>query len=254
LKRLTFSINDIERLLENQRNRSVNQIRVGILAEQMRLGQWRPEVAPILLYQDGTLADGQHRLHAALKVGKPLECWVAVIDRQDITKVDAGLPRNTYNHCQILGIELSKSDIAAAKVCIVLARGSFNLKQAFAHDVVLEACEIYPVRKYRAPGMSVFAGACAFLDTVSPGVEEFHRQVTVGELLTSTDPAYHLRNALLMPLQGNMMREEILVKIVRAWNCYARGERMGVLKPGKRPFEWMDIERKEAKDGAPLLR
>lgn len=249
MKRRTLSISDMELLVENQRNRSVSKPRVDMLAVQMRAGQWRPEVAPILLYQDGTLADGQHRLCAALKVGKPLECFVAHIDHADITKVDAGMPRNTFNHCQILGIDLSKSDIAAGKICLTLEQATYHLKQAYSHDLVIQACDKYSVRKYRWSGGSVFSGVCAFIDSVSSGVEEFHRQVTVGELLRSTDPAYHLRNALMMPLQGNNMREDIMVKIVRAWNCYARGDRMGVLKPGKRPYEWIDIERKEAKDG-----
>lgn len=249
MKLVTIAVSKMQELLANQTNRNLNQNRVRLLAHEMEQGKWNPAIAPVLLYTDGTLADGQHRLAAAVMRGKPLQVWLATIDRQEITKVDSGMNRTTYMHSQILGLTVTKADLAAARVAICLHGKSFGLSPRVNHDDLIQAARRYDVVRFRYR-YSVLSGACAYIHSVSAGVPEFFRMVVTGEMLARTEPAFHLRNALLLnPAGGNYEREELLVKTVKAWNAYAAGEQMGTLKAPKRPFEWMDIVRKEAKDG-----
>jgi hypothetical protein len=250
LKRVTLTVEYMKSLLEKQVNRTPSQTRIQSLAAEMKFGKWNPNIAPILLYPNGTLADGQHRIAAAVLCNKPLTAFVGVIEWGEITKVDAGKARTAFNHAQILGYSVNNSDIAAARVALLLEQRTYSLVMNISHEALLQATERFPVCKYRHRH-AVVAGACAYLDTISGGVRDFHHQVVTGEMLTRTDPAFHLRNAMMVVTGGKASREELLVKTVRAWNAYANGESMSILRAGKRPFEWIDICRKEAKDGQP---
>lgn len=252
MKLVTLSVGKMQELLANQTNRNLNQNRVRLLAHDMEQAKWNPSIAPVLLYSDGTLADGQHRLAAAVMRAKPLQVWLATIERQEITKVDSGMNRTTYMHSQILGMTTTKADIAAARVALCLEGGSFSLSPRVNHDQLIEAVSRYDVLRFRFR-YSVLSGACAYIHSLSAGAPEFFRMVVTGEMLFRTQPAFHLRNALFLnKAGGNYEREELLVKTVKAWNAFAAGEQMRCLKPAKRPFEWIDIVRKGAKDGEAL--
>lgn len=91
-------------LARNKGNRPVRQARVQQYADAMRAGLWRVAQA-ILVDWDGVLLDGQHRLHAVVLYGQPVEFVVvrgaspeayAVIDTGDKRTVAASIARRAY--------------------------------------------------------------------------------------------------------------------------------------------------------------
>lgn len=61
-----------EFLKHNTRNRNIRLPYVEELATYMRQGKWDVTHQGIGFYEDGTLFDGQHRLHAIIKAGVPV--------------------------------------------------------------------------------------------------------------------------------------------------------------------------------------
>lgn len=246
-------------VLERSTNRSVSDRHVAQLAISMAAGEWIPEISPLLFYPDGRLADGQHRLWAYIKAGCPKGIYFlsAVINDADITKVDAGRSRSTSDHAKILGLGFNHKHVAAARVALALEQGTYITSNVRAtHDMVIDACSKYRVEVFVKRSIpATVTGTLAFIGA-ERGVMPFFDQIIHGENLTRNDPAYHVRSMVLTlgSLSLGKCRDELVVKTVKAWNFYARGESIGKLYAGDRPWKWMDIERKEAKDGALLPR
>jgi len=64
-------------LQKNNRNRRVKQHKVQMIARDIKSGRWQStNPNPISFYQDGFLADGQHRLLAIVSAGISIQCRV----------------------------------------------------------------------------------------------------------------------------------------------------------------------------------
>lgn len=241
-------------VLEASHNRPVSDRHVNVLAIAMERGNWKPEISPLLFYPDGRLADGQHRLWAWLRSGmqRGIWFWSAVIDEEDITKVDAGRNRSTADHSRILRLGFSGRQIAVAKIALALESQEYDVARLRAnHDMVLEAAKRYEVADFARHGIPApVTGTLAFVGK-HRGVLPFFEQVVHGENLTRQDPAYHVRSMIGASGRstGYGVRDQMMIKTIRAWNAYARGEKLGVLRAPDRPWHWIEIERKEAKDG-----
>lgn len=94
---------------DNQRNLKPQQIEY--LAGQMAAGKWKPQSNPIQLTKSGKLINGQHRLHAIQKYGKPVRNLVLRgHNEDDFEVIDSGIAtRNAENHAQIEGREMSNA-------------------------------------------------------------------------------------------------------------------------------------------------
>ena len=241
----------VEELLANSHNRKLSRPHVERLTISMRAGAWNPAVSPILFYVDGHLADGQHRLAAWLQAGCPQDVWFysAAIERDEIVKVDAGRVRTTRDHCTIMNEPFGLRHIAAARAAL-----NMELNQAYdpglliaTHEMLIDAAKRYNVRRFANKMLpSPVAGALAFIGD-ERGVAPFYDLVMHGENLTRHHPAYHLRALCLSSGRSNRnQRSTWAYKTVRAWNAYARGESMGVLKTPAPPFAWQEIESTQA--------
>jgi hypothetical protein len=244
----------VEELLTRSHNRRLIRNHVDRLAIAMAAGAWNPVVAPILFYRDGTLADGQHRLAAWLQAGAPDGVWFlsAVIEQEEIVKVDAGRLRSTRDHCAIMRIPLDNRAIAAARWALNLELDkTYDAGPLVAtHEMLIEAAWRFNITRFahRMLPASV-AGTLAYIGEAR-GVSPFFDLVVHGENLTRNHPAYHLRTLCLNSSFANRnLRSEWSIKTVRAWNAYATGESMGVLKAPARPWSWIEIEERSATDG-----
>ncbi len=84
-----------EYLKFNNVNRPVNKKTVDFYAEQMSKGQWRINGEAICFTEDGCLANGQHRLNAILKYGKPINILVVRgCDKDSFITYDSGRNRS----------------------------------------------------------------------------------------------------------------------------------------------------------------
>lgn len=99
----------------NDGNRKVREGDVELLRSQIEDGKYEPTHQGIGFYEDGTLADGQHRLHAIVRAGVAI--WINVttgLKRTTVHKIDRGLGRTSLDSLHFLGI---KSDSRRVAVC-----------------------------------------------------------------------------------------------------------------------------------------
>ena len=233
-------------LLEGQVNRNVSQLHVDRLVVAMLMEGWNPDVSPLLFYPDGSLADGQHRLHAWLKAGCPKMHFMAgTIAREDITKVDAGRPRSTTDHAKILGIGHSSRAVALARICLLVRSKSYSVNhQKVTHAQVIDACDQYEANAWARHGIpATVTGVCAFVARHA-SVEKaslFLQQIEHGERLTKSDPAYHVRSMMLGVNRVGKDRAIQIAKTVVAWNAFFGNRELKVLRSPEAPMTWIPI-------------
>lgn len=102
-------------------NKSNRKLRPGVAeryASDMKLGQWTTCPVPISFYEDGDVADGQHRLWAIIESGCAQTFPVARgLKRADGLNIDTGLGRSVIDNARISGEDksLTPSMISAAR-------------------------------------------------------------------------------------------------------------------------------------------
>lgn len=231
MKRTTLSVKQMHKLLETQQNRTLTD-RWHPLHRQMASGEWNPDVAPIIVFDDGTLADGQHRIRAAIEMGKPFTCWVVTIPKSDITKVDAGRSRTTRDHCRILGLPIQCVHSAAARFILWLRDNEWGNRRQYSHAEIIDAATQFRVVELPNPAREI-RGASAFLavwgyarSKCPTEADEFFTSVNTGESLRSGTAAFTLRKRLLNAVQltGSSQQMAYLWMNVRAWNAHVAGE------------------------------
>lgn len=97
-----------ERLLKNNvNNRPINTSRVKALAQDMALGKWGLNGETIKIYNDGTLADGQHRLSACVMSGVPFQTYIVRnLQKEVLPTIDCGEKRSLVHSLKMKGIDI----------------------------------------------------------------------------------------------------------------------------------------------------
>lgn len=97
------------------RNTSNRKLREGVVekyAADMKCGRWTECPAPIAFYDNGDVADGQHRLWAIIESETPQEFPVARgLPREAGLNIDTGLGRTLVDATKIAGLDLNVSNI-----------------------------------------------------------------------------------------------------------------------------------------------
>lgn len=107
-----------EFLSNNQSNRKINKKQLDMLIRTINDGKWRLTHQGVAFYDDGELADGQHRLHAIMRSGVPLTMPLftgIAKDSETILAIDCGKGRTVTDSASISGIKLSSSVLSVAK-------------------------------------------------------------------------------------------------------------------------------------------
>lgn len=111
----------------NPCNRSLREGRVEALAADMRADAWTTCTMPIAFYEDGELADGQHRLYAIVETGLA-QTFIVIrgLSRAAGLNIDTGLTRTLVDNARISGSdsELSNTLISVARACEFGDRGN----------------------------------------------------------------------------------------------------------------------------------
>lgn len=88
----------------NLRNRNLRSIVVSQFAQDMINNRWKLHHQGIAFYEDGTLADGQHRLAAIVRANKPIELYVTTgLQHESAAVIDQGVTRKMHDAIRILG-------------------------------------------------------------------------------------------------------------------------------------------------------
>lgn len=89
-------------LQKNSINRPIRESRVGVLCNEILMGNWKTTHQGIAISKSGILLDGQHRLSAIVKAGIPVEILVfSELDEKTFSVIDKGIART---HADTIGI------------------------------------------------------------------------------------------------------------------------------------------------------
>ena len=103
-----------EYLARNTRNRNKKPMKIARYARDMAAGNWRFTGEPLKFAADGTLLDGQNRLHAVIESGASIQTAIArgiTLEAQDV--MDTATPRSGADQLVINGYSNGK-DLQAA--------------------------------------------------------------------------------------------------------------------------------------------
>lgn len=123
-------------LAENNNNRNLREKVVSILAKEMKEGRWHQTHQGIAFYQDGTLADGQHRLNAIIRSGTTQKFAVTFnLPREAAIGIDIGSSREMHDVLRITGAPkwLDKNAVAMIRAC--LAGLGKNMQKVSPHEI-----------------------------------------------------------------------------------------------------------------------
>ena len=92
--------------LNINRNRHLSSVHVDRFSNAMELGQYHPTGNPILFDLEENMCDGQHRLNAVIKYGKPIRLQLGYgATPEQIQCVDSGRCRNLVDKAKMAGLD-----------------------------------------------------------------------------------------------------------------------------------------------------
>ncbi len=240
-------------LLDSQRN--LREGHVLRLATEIESGNWHLTSDALLLVKkkDGVwyLANGQHRLQAAILADKPVQFLVLRTEDEEVYKVlDAGLSRTTGDALQQMGISAGKE---VAAVALMVLRYDYGAITSFGNNrdkcnritrskvidyieehhkaLEKETAEVMALRAQKRI-LSTSIGA-AFLHLANRrGIGDpwsFIRNLYLGG---TQDSAFDLRERLIKNNSAKLKlpREYIFGLVIKAYKSFVNGTRPGVLK------------------------
>ncbi len=123
-------------LADQGANRRISARQVDLYSREMDKGRWIANVlVPIVLGTDGKLIDGQHRLAAVVRHGRPVEFSVVVADRRDVDLASENRRRTIADRLRIF--DGLTQDVNSTVSAIRLAR------QRMMHGLVSMKSDAY---------------------------------------------------------------------------------------------------------------
>jgi hypothetical protein len=119
-----------ELLKKNTINRSVKDRVVSQYAAEIVAGRWREGTGEaIKIAKDGTLLDGQHRLHAVILANRAITNHIVYnVDNEVFDVLDTGSARNAADVFRIEGIQYSSALPSIISTYHILENGGINNK------------------------------------------------------------------------------------------------------------------------------
>lgn len=128
---------------KNTHNRNVRKPVVAKYANDMERGFWNFDGAPIRFSDDGTLLDGQHRLHAIIKSNKAIDLLVVRgLKKETQATMDIGSVRQAGHFFQINGVKNANCIASFIRGYIAIKNGS----STFYSDSKLDGSKVISVR------------------------------------------------------------------------------------------------------------
>jgi hypothetical protein len=232
-----------------ERNRRFSSALATKYAAQMNAGQWKITHQGMAFDWDGFLLDGQHRAGAIVILGKPIDMDIRIgCDPDTFDVLDSGNRRAAHqmiSHAHAKTISAGARYLGAITGNITTGhiRGGIYATSATTAEVLAIAIEWPELGTYAAsaaycrsraqilaaPHLAVLAQAARtrYADRIPTWLDG----LAYGENLTGTDPRLHLRNRFASDRSAlNAQPPMAYALIVRAWNAYAQGTSMGVLR------------------------
>ena len=114
-------------LAYNTRNRDVNDPRIAMFAADMKANRWQLTHQGLAFYEDGVLADGQHRLRAVVEAKVAVPFLVTTgLPVESGQSIDQNRPRQLHDAIKIAGTAdwIDRNDVALIRFLIADMKGS----------------------------------------------------------------------------------------------------------------------------------
>jgi hypothetical protein len=229
----------------NKRNRHVREGAIKNYADDMREGRWELTHQGIAFYEDGVLADGQHRLLAVIKANRDVPFMVTHgLPKKAGAVLDQHTKRQAHDAIAIGGLaDGTNRNIVAITRFIMSGMGVYT-KPRSVHDIAWFIKKYYEVlskvdrmvlskkRQVTHAGiLSVYV--CALLAGESEEkIARFTKVMYTGEPAgPHENAAIRLREYLLMTPNAwvGSIRAETCKRAMRALHAFVRGQPLGRL-------------------------
>lgn len=236
-----------EWLGRNTRNRSINATHVARLAEEIRCGRWRSTHQGIAFGADGTLYDGQHRLHAIIEAKKPVVMRVTFgLPAEALDAIDTGDSRRAMDVMAIAdGVRMGhnkRSAIVSAHSLVssgdITVRGRImvaQLRDAFAdHGDSFSALEPYFASHDRLTQAPLIGALCICHKIAPAQTIEFTKLLRDPSGLDKDHPAVALRDFVLLSyVSGNTRaRTDLADRTFTAVRAFQKGQTRKFVRGG----------------------
>lgn len=236
-----------ELLKRNTSNRPLSKLTVENYAEAIRRGEWQMNGQPIIIFDDGTLGDGQHRLHAVIKSGIPImQLVVKGIGKETFTTIDTGHKRGASDVLAMSGMKHTTRLASAARAYLTETKKTYRGGKV-SNAQVLDAVNNHPhiavwTNKLasKAKAYSLFPSSLAGLLAVASErrsiefYEPFLDALNTGEMLTATSPAFMLRERFMSQHGAKKFAATTQrALMIKALNAYTEDKQIKLLKFGE---------------------
>ena len=228
----------------NINNRRLNREYVNLLVRNIRSNEWELDGSPIKISNTGVLIDGQHRLHACVITGQPIETLIVTgLPNSAFGVVDTNRPRTGAMYLEHQGIKNAAAIQAAIKtITYYKTRGSRSLQKLSPKTIstvyhkytgLQESCAKY---KNAASGLarpSVVVGLHYLMSLVDPMLaDDYMDGITKGMNLEDTEPAFVIRKKLLKLRfeKTHLTQQQQMSLVIKGWNCMLDGWRGKVMQ------------------------
>lgn len=237
------------RLLEmNDGNRPISERLVKDIASDIEHGFWQLNGETIIVSREGLLNDGQHRLEAVVRTGRPIQSAVMFgVERRARMTVDMGKQRTAGNFLAMSNVSNSNNVAAVTRALMFYDRGIYahggggrkgnfsptkqdllDYYEAHKKDIDNAVHELINDKFIRSAGSTAFIAAYVILHRANPvecGV--FFARVSDGANLKSTDPVLWLRGRFMTPTSRKQFAvHERIELILNHWNRWRVGAKV----------------------------
>ncbi len=243
--------NDALQMLEhNTGNRTLREAKIAQFTAFMKDGNFEATHQGIAFAKTGRLLDGQHRLHAIVRYGKPVEITVATGLEESVYKwIDGGSPRTAADRIHLV------DDPRINRICCslvnsyeVYAIGNKSGSVDLLEDRFLKMADafLYVGRAFAKTiklltVMPVGAALVGFFHAHPGAADLVCYSYLTGENLGTKDPILLLRNAILA--QRIHTQQEQYWKAISAFRAAGEGRELAGIVSAVRDFQGNSYDR-----------
>jgi hypothetical protein len=232
-------------LRANKHNRPLTKSHVNFLANELISGNWQFNGSPIVIADDESVLDGQHRLHAVIESGVAMDTLVVYgIAVEAFRTIDTGKNRSGSDvlalHHPNAGRSLTSTAATASRWSLMISNRRMTspfkvsntdlLAHLTAHQQLWHCAET--VLGYPKDGRPLSPGPCAALYyhmalKDAERADSFMQRFHTGAGLEMSDAEYILRQQLHRDAHRSTAKLPLVVRmrmVIKAWNLVRRGK------------------------------
>lgn len=235
-------------LLKNIKNRRLSEATVVFYLSQMKAGQWQPTGDTIKFDIAGDLRDGQHRMEALVRYGKPLDMFVARgLEKSAFTVIDTGKSRSTGDVVSTMGLKNATTIAATVKMILMFRTGRYHdqgksrLVKGVSNTDVINFIRRHNNLEELVTEMNGLWWQFRYIPTSALSMlyfvlsernktkaETFFHKYATGVDLSERSPIRHLRDRLIRSAgdKTKLNYRDKLALFIYAWNAYLKGKEM----------------------------